>query len=153
MTLAEILSPDRIRLNVDAGSKKRALEALSELISQADPTLSSRSVCDCLTAREKLGSTGLGFGVAIPHGKLKVLEGTIGAFVRVRHGVDFDAPDGQPVDLLFGLLVPEDVTEEHLELLAQLAERFNDEDFRDGLREHLSPREAYDRFCQGATQT
>ena len=85
-------------------------------------------------SREKLGSTGLGRGVAIPHGRIAALEQPVCAFIRLEDAVEFDATDGQPVDLAFALLVPEESTEEHLQLLSQLAEMFSDEEFRAQLR-------------------
>lgn len=151
MTISKILAPKQIRLDVCAASKKRALEELSQLLAQADPALSSRIVFDRLCARERLGSTGLGCGVAIPHGRIPDLDHAIGALIKVDVGVDFDSPDGQPVDLLFGLLVPEECTDEHLELLAQLARTFNDSALRDALRTEDSPKAVHARMVGGHT--
>ena len=148
MKLSEILSPNCIRLDADATSKKRVLESASELLADTDQNLSPRQVFDCLIAREKLGSTGLGHGVAIPHGRLAGLDRTIGVFLRVPKGVDFDAPDNQPVDLVFALLVPEDSTEEHLQVLANIASYFDVETSRDALRVDISPQKARDLLCQ-----
>ena len=144
MTIAKIISTDRIRLDVCAASKKRALEELSDLLADAQPDVTSRTVFDRLFARERLGSTALGFGVALPHGRMPGLERTIGAFVRLESGVDYDAPDGEPVDMLFGLLVPEECTEEHLDLLAQLAGVFDESTLRAKLHETMSPSEVRD---------
>ncbi|KPK56035.1 MAG: hypothetical protein AMS22_02390 [Thiotrichales bacterium SG8_50] len=138
MDLSLLITPDRIACDVSASSKKRALEALSELLARDDDELSAADVFDSLIARERLGGTGLGFGVAIPHGRLKDKDKTIGAFVRLSEGVDFDAVDNQPVDLLFALLVPENSTEEHLQILATLAELFNRSEVRDALRQAKS---------------
>ena len=132
MRISEILAPERIRCDVHATSKKQALEALSELL--ARNLTDSASVFDCLQARERLGSTGLGRGVAIPHGRLPQLTRAVGAFVKIAEGVDFDAPDGEPVDLLFGLLVPQSSTKEHLQILSQLAECFDQGCLREKLR-------------------
>lgn len=148
MKLSEILSQNCVRLNADATSKKRVLESASEMLAQNDHNLSPRQVFDCLIAREKLGSTGLGHGVAIPHGRLPGLEETIGVFLRIPDGVDFDAPDGQPVDLVFALLVPEDSTEEHLQVLARIAGFFDDEKSREALRSEDSPDKARDLLCR-----
>ena len=148
MKLSEILAPNCIRLDADATSKKRVLETASELLANTEQNLSPRQVFDCLIAREKLGSTGLGHGVAIPHGRLAGLDRTIGVFLRVPKGVDFDAPDNQPVDLIFALLVPEDSTEEHLQVLANIASYFDVEGSRDALRVDISPEKARELLCQ-----
>ncbi len=144
MTISEILNADQVRLDVEAASKKRALETLSDLLASADPDLNNRAVFDCLLARERQGNTGLGEGVAIPHSRVPNLKRTIGALIKVHAGVDYDAPDGRPVDILFGLLVPEDHTDEHLELLSHLASAFNDGKLREALRQENSPKAARD---------
>jgi len=135
MLLTELITPERIACGVDAQSKKRALEHLSEVISSTEDTISSNDVFDSLLARERLGGTGVGHGVAIPHGRLKDNSHTLGAFIKLEKGVDYDAADHQPVDLLFALLVPKESTDEHLQILAQLAKMFSNEDFRQKLRE------------------
>jgi PTS system nitrogen regulatory IIA component len=152
MKLSEILSPDCIQLDADATSKKRVLELASQLLAGADESLSPRGVFDRLIAREKLGSTGLGHGVAIPHGRLPGLDRTIGVFLRMQKGVDFDAPDKEPVDLVFALLVPEESTEEHLQVLANIARYFGSGRSRDALRVDISAQEACELLCQADTQ-
>ncbi|WP_455375006.1 PTS IIA-like nitrogen regulatory protein PtsN [Kaarinaea lacus] len=135
MNISDIISPDRVVCDFDATSKKRALEQLSDMIaSDSSPSLLPKDVVESLIARERLGSTGIGYGVAIPHGRVKNADHAIAAFAKLHEGIDFDAADNQTVDLLFALLVPEDSTNEHLQLLAQLAEMFSDEDFRAKLR-------------------
>lgn len=134
MQLSDLITPQRIRCNLDAQSKKRALEQLSELISQDQDTITSTQVFDSLLSRERLGGTGVGHGVAIPHGRLRNSQQTLGAFIKLARGIDYDAADKQPVDLLFALLVPEESTEEHLQLLAQLAAMFSDQGIREKLR-------------------
>lgn len=134
MHLDSLLNPEHIACRVTSASKKRALEELSGLIVKGEPELNQNEVFECLIARERLGSTGLGKGVAIPHGRLKAGDKTIAAFVQLAEGVDFDAPDGQPVDLLCALLVPPESTDEHLETLATLTEMFRDEKLREALR-------------------
>ncbi len=126
MQVAELLDLDRISCNSQSASKKRVLEQLSQLLAANQETLSQNQVFDSLLSRERLGSTGLGHGVAIPHGRMKESDHTLAAFIKLQQGVDFDASDNQPVDLLFALLVPEEATEEHLQLLAQLARMFSD---------------------------
>lgn len=152
MKLSEILSPNCIRLDADATSKKRVLESASQLLADNAGDLSARQVFECLFAREKLGSTGLGHGVAIPHGRLAGLDKTIGAFLRLPKGVDFDAPDNEPVDLVFALLVPEESTEEHLQVLADLASYFNSKQSRDALRVEISPEKARELLCQAGAK-
>lgn len=135
MNISDIISPERVVCDVDATSKKKALEQLSDMIaSDSSPTILSKDIVDSLIARERLGSTGIGYGVAIPHGRIKNTDHAIAAFAKLHEGIDFDAADNQTVDLLFALLVPEDSTNEHLQLLAQLAEMFSDEEFREKLR-------------------
>jgi PTS system nitrogen regulatory IIA component len=148
MKLSEILTPDRILLDSDATSKKRVLESASELLAGTDENLSPRAVFDCLIAREKLGSTALGHGVAIPHGRVSGLEKATAVFLRVPAGVDFDAPDNAPVDLVIALLVPEESTEEHLQVLAEIASRLESEDCREALRLESSPEQARELICR-----
>lgn len=152
MKLSDILTPDRVQLDSDATSKKRVLESASQLIADCDENLSPRAVFDCLIAREKLGSTGLGHGVAIPHGRLGGLDKTIGVFIRVPNGVDFDAPDNEPVDLVFALLVPEESTDEHLQVLADIATYFDSRGSRDALRVEVSPQKARELLCRASDQ-
>ena len=148
MKLSEILAPNCVRLDVDATSKKRVLESASQLIADTDESLSARQVFECLFAREKLGSTGLGHGVAIPHGRLAGLDKTIGVFLKLPKGVDFDAPDNEPVDLVFALLVPEESTDEHLQVLADIASYFNSESSRKALRVNMSPEKIRELLCR-----
>ncbi len=144
IALADILSPERVRCNADATSEKKALEMLSGLMAGADATPDERAIADRLLAREKLGSTALGHGVAIPHGRCPAVQNAVAAVLKLRQGVDFDAPDGLPVDIVVGLLVPEECTDGHLQLLAQLAELFSQEDVRERLRNPVSPTEVVD---------
>jgi len=139
MEISDLITVDRIACHVSTSSKKRALEKLSELISTSDSALSQNEVFESLVAREKLGSTGLGRGVAIPHGRFKASNKTLAAFVQLDQGVDFDSPDGEPVDLLCALLVPPESTEEHLQVLSSLTEMFRNNDFRQQLRDCDSP--------------
>ncbi len=135
MQVADLITPERVTCSLPAASKKRALEQLSGLMATGQTGLTQTEIFDSLISRERLGSTGLGHGVAIPHGRLKQSERTIGAFMKLRDPVDFDAADRQPVDLMFALLVPEQSTDEHLQLLAQLAQMFSDETLVRKLRE------------------
>ena len=135
MQLSELLCQECSTRTLQAGSKKRALERVSEMIAAHISSLSQGEIFDSLLGRERLGSTGMGHGVAIPHGRIKGIDKAIGAFIRLEQPVDFDAIDRQPVDLLFFLLVPEHYTDEHLQILSTLAEMFSDEPFCATLRE------------------
>jgi PTS system nitrogen regulatory IIA component len=135
MQLTELLTPDRIDCHAHNGSKKRVLERISAMLAAPEAGLEKNAIFESLFARERLGSTGLGHGVAIPHGRIKECEQTIGALITLEHGIDFDARDNQAVDLLFALLIPENSTDEHLQILAKLAEMFSDRTFVSRLRE------------------
>lgn len=153
MRISDILVPERICCEAELSSKKRALEAISELLTKASAsTVSARAVFDSLIARERLGSTGLGYGVAIPHARLGYLQQAVGAFIRTSQGINFDAPDGEKVDMIFGLLVPENSTAEHLRILSQLAECFNQELIRQKLRASTSPQCVIDVFSAATTE-
>jgi PTS system nitrogen regulatory IIA component len=134
MQISALLSPNRVACHQDISSKKRSLELLSHLLATALPAFSDGELFDSLVGRERLGSTGLGHGVALPHGRIKGLDAPIAAFVSLQKGVDYDAIDNQPVDLLFALMVPEESTEEHLQILAQLAAMFSDTDLCTAMR-------------------
>ena len=129
MKLADILSAGRVATGVAVTSKKRALEEIAKLLAAGAPGVSQTDIVNSLSAREKLGSTGLGHGVAIPHGRMSGITASVGAFIRLKHPVDYDTHDGQPVDLIFGLLVPQHATGEHLQHLAAIAEKFSEDDF------------------------
>ena len=143
MKLNAILSADRVASGIMVTSKKKALEELSKLLGKGAGKLSVTEIFNGLTAREKLGSTGLGHGVAIPHGRMPGVTDSVGAFVRLKHPVDYDAHDGSPVDLVFGLVVPVAATEEHLKHLAAIAEKFSDEDFCKKMRAAKDDRELH----------
>lgn len=121
------ITAERIACRLDIGSKKRVLQQLGIMLAGSATDLSPAAVFDHLLERERLGSTGLGHGIALPHARMPELECAVGAFVQLNSGVDFDAVDDQPVDLAFGLLVPQEATEEHLQLLAKLASMFSNE--------------------------
>lgn len=126
MNLDEILTPSRVVVDVISSSKKSALEQLARGASQGVPELTPAQAFDSLVERERLGSTALGQGIAIPHGRIPHLKSMVGAFMRVSNGVEFDSIDGEPVDLFFALFVPSDTNEKHLEALSQLAALFSD---------------------------
>lgn len=132
--MKEILTPARTACQVPGGSKKRLFETIARIISDDQPSLDYEEVFTHLIAREKLGSTGLGQGIAIPHCRLDSCPRPIGTLVTLEQGIDFDAPDEQPVDLLFALLVPGEANQQHLDILAEVARLFHQADFCRQLR-------------------
>src|SRR4051812_30575408 len=127
--LAKILSANNVVLDLEVSSKKRAFEQAG-LIFENNCGIARSVVSDNLFARERLGSTGLGHGVAVPHGRIKGLKAPLAAFVRLKEPIPFESPDGHPVKLLIFLLIPDHVTQQHLEILSEVAEMFSDEAFR-----------------------
>lgn len=130
--LAPLLPEAHVALDLDVSSKKRLFEQIGLLFENSRQIPRAR-VFDSLFDREKLGSTGLGYGVAIPHGRLKNIKETLCAFVRTQSPVPFESPDGQPVRLVLAMLVPEHATEQHLQLLSELAQMFSDRRFREAV--------------------
>lgn len=131
--LAAILPLTLVQVNVDATSKKRVFEQVG-LMFENEQALSRALITDSLFARERLGSTGLGHGVAIPHGRIKGLKNPLAAVVRVQQAIGFDAPDDEPVGLLIVLLVPEAATQRHLEILGEIAEMLSERELRERLK-------------------
>ncbi len=129
---AKHLPLTRVVLDLDVSSKKRLFEQIG-LLFENENRIARATVFDALFAREKLGSTGLGHGVAIPHGRIKGLRDTLAVFIRTKDGVPFEAPDGENVRLVFAMLLPEHASEQHLLLLSELAEAFSDIDLRAAL--------------------
>lgn len=145
-----ILDLDSVLLNADASSKKRVLEQAANLLgSDAE---SAEAIFERLLERERLGSTGLAGGVALPHARMPGLATSHGAFLRLAEPVEFDSLDGQPVDLVFALLVPEEATQEHLKLLAELARLFGDSTFRERLRTSSEAQQALALLNGGTPQ-
>lgn len=148
MQLAELINAEQIKNGVDIQSKKRALEELSQLLAQAQPQLDANDIFDSLLARERLGTTGLGYGIAIPHGRIKNADKITGAFIKLNQAVDFNTVDNKPVDTLFALIVPEESTDEHLQVLALLASMFNDASFREKLNSSKTNEEINQLFTE-----
>lgn len=134
MLISDLIGPESICLGVQTSSKKRLLEIISEQLARNNGDLSARDIFESLCARERLGSTGLGKGVAIPHGRVKGNRSIRASFIRLKNPLPFDSVDGEPVDLLFAMTVPEDSAEEHLQLLAHVAELFSDPELLKALR-------------------
>jgi nitrogen PTS system EIIA component len=132
--LSQILPQKNIVLDLECSSKKRAFEQAG-LIFENNCGIARSTVSDNLFARERLGSTGLGHGVAVPHGRIRGLKAPLAAFVRLSEPIPFESPDGEPVKLLIFLLIPDNVTQQHLEILSEIAEMFSDKNFRAELAE------------------
>ena len=133
MTLSDLIPAGGVAVDLAVTSRKQALHALSAL-AQRRLHIPSRPLLEAVMEREKLGSTGVGDGVAIPHARIDQVDRVCGVFARLKHAVDFDAVDGKPVDLVFMLIAPEDSGAEHLKALARVARVFRREDIRRALR-------------------
>ena len=140
--LASILPASQVLVSVDATSKKRAFEEVGLLFENLHG-LSRAVITDSLFARERLGSTGLGHGVAIPHGRIKGLKAPMAAVFQLAHPIGFDAPDEQAVALLIFLLVPEAATQKHLEILSEIAELLSDSGLRERIKSSASADELH----------
>ncbi|MBB5203020.1 PTS system nitrogen regulatory IIA component [Inhella inkyongensis] len=136
--LAAILPAQNVQVDIDATSKKRVFEQAG-LLFENHQAVSRAVVTDNLFARERLGSTGLGHGVAIPHGRIKGLKNPLAAVLRVQQPIGFDAPDDEPVSLLIVLLVPEAATQRHLEILSEIAEMLSERELRERLKTETDP--------------
>ena len=130
--VGKLLAPSHVLLDLQASSKKRLFEQAGLLFENQHGVARSQ-VFDSLFAREKLGSTGLGQGVAIPHGRIKGLKDALCAVIRLAQPVPFDAPDGKPVSQVFVLLVPEQATDKHLQILSELAQMLSDKALREAM--------------------
>jgi len=131
---SDLLSPGRILAGVRINSRKRLLELISETLAKKNKELNSREIFESFCVREQLGSTGLGDGVAIPHGRISGTRDVEALFLQLIKPLPFDADDGKPVDLVFALAVPKHCTEDHSKLLSSIAERFSDPDLLEHLR-------------------
>lgn len=134
-SLTEILTPERTVCHAPGASKKRLFETIARIISEDQPSLGYDEVFTQLIAREKLGSTGLGKGIAIPHCRIDACPRPLGTLLTLEQAIDFDAPDDLPVDLLFVLLVPGEAHQQHLDILANIARLFSEAEFCKLLRE------------------
>lgn len=135
MLISELLTPSRALCALEGGSKKRVLELAAQHIAEQHSELTAEEIFSGLISRERLGSTGIGEGVAIPHCRLTDYQHPIGLLIQLKDPIDFDAIDNQPVDLLFVLLVPAEACDQHLQTLGNLAELFSQQAFRDRLRQ------------------
>lgn len=151
MDVSEIITPERVYTKLEGSSKKRVLEQAAEFIARQSPELDPNELFDKLITREKLGSTAIGKGVAIPHCRVSHCNKVLGTLIRLNKAIDFDAIDNEPVDLLFILLVPENSTDEHLQALSQIATRFNNDTLTTSLRSTDNNQSLYDRFIASET--
>lgn len=140
--IAELLPVGNVALDVDAATKSRLFDVVAQLF-ERDIRLPPREIVASLAAREKLGSTGLGQGIAIPHGRLKGLGEARAAFLRLATPIPFESPDGKPVSQAFVLLVPEHATDRHLQILSELAQMFSERPFRERLAAARDPAEVH----------
>ncbi|HET7569894.1 MAG TPA: PTS sugar transporter subunit IIA [Gammaproteobacteria bacterium] len=145
--LNELIVPARVLANAKADSRKRALEVLSELLSKDQPDLSQAEVMQGLVSRERLGSTAIGGGIAVPHGRAAGITQVIGALIRLNDPVNYGAEDGVPVDLMFAILVPLECTEAHAQFVSQVTLRLSDPDVCRHLREAKTSKALYACFA------
>ena len=151
---AQLLDISRIQCKQTLSSKKRALESLAALLAPAcEEDHSQMDILDSLSARERIGGTGLGHGIALPHGRMPNLQKPLAAIMTLEEGVDFDAPDGEPVDILVAVLVAKDCESEHLHILAGLAKLFIKEGFRQQIRDCNEPGELLALFTSTSTES
>lgn len=146
--IGKILPADNVILDLDVSSKKKLFEEVSSFLAKRYG-VAERDVFECLFAREKLGSTGLSQGAAIPHGRTKDIKETLGVFVRSKEPLPFDAPDDKPVNLFFFLLVPEKATTQHLEVLSEIANVFSSKESREKLIAATAAEEALGVLASG----
>jgi len=148
MQIKDFISEEGIVFSPSVSSKKRALEILSETLTYQAQDLSKNKVLDALLAREKLGSTGLGNGIAIPHSRIPELDKIYVSILKLEEGIEYEASDEQPVTFLFSLIVPEDANDEHLQLLASLAELLDSEKLRESIQKCSNAHELYQTLTQ-----
>ena len=148
MDLSSILSPDCTRCAFAGSSKKKVLELIGQLAAPRLSGTTSYDVFESLLNRERLGSTGIGLGVAIPHGRLSSANKPVAVLLTLDEAVDFDAIDNQPVDIIFALIVPEEEHEQHLQTLAAVAQRLNEKTCTRALREAKSDQALFDLFIK-----
>lgn len=143
MKFGNLIKIDQILLNSDASSKKKVLETISQIVTENYPEYHSNKVFQTLIERERLGSTGIGHGVALPHARLAECTDTIGVFISLNKAINYDSIDNKPVKLVFALLIPENSTQEHLDILAKLAEFFQQQNNRQILENASSSETVY----------
>jgi len=151
MDVARILRPENVHCEKQARSKKHVLDLLSEALAAAAKGYDAEEIFESLVQRERLGCTGLGKSVAMPHARVEGLEESIGAFLRLGEAVDFDSADGEPVDLIFGLLVPAHCDDEQIRAVRELIEKLGDADLQRQLHNAAEPAELYNLLTESLT--
>jgi len=153
MLLEQIIKPDSVLCNAQARSKKHCLEILSELLVRSVPGINSEDIFERLVERERLGCTSLDQGVAFPHCRVKGLDTTVAALIRLSEPIDFDSPDGELVDLVFGLMVPKEINESHQANICSIADLLGDRSLRQKMRDATSSNELYDSLIDSSVAT
>lgn len=151
MLESDLLSPARILADVRINSKKRLFELISTTLARKNPELNSREIFESICAREHLGSTALGNGIALPHGRISGTEDVQALFLRLIKPLSFDADDGKQVDLIFALTVPKECTEDHNKLLSGIVERFSDPELAEQLRKAADANEIWQLLSSAHT--
>jgi PTS system nitrogen regulatory IIA component len=153
MLLEQIIKPDSVLCNAQARSKKHCLEILSELLVRSVPEINSEDIFERLVERERLGCTSLDHGVAFPHCRVKGLDTTVAALIRLSEPIDFDSPDGELVDLVFGLMVPKEINESHQANICSIADLLGDQALRQKMRDATTSNELYDSLIDRSIAT
>ena len=153
MLLEQIIKPDSVLCNAQARSKKHCLEILSELLVRSFPKINSEDIFERLVERERLGCTSLDQGVAFPHCRVDGLDTTVAALIRLSEPVDFDSPDGELVDLVFGLMVPKEINESHQANICSIADLLGDQTLRQKMRDATTSNELYDSLVDSSVAT
>lgn len=151
MQIKNILTPSRTLCGIEASSKKRALEIIANTIAADMPEINADDLFRRLTSRERLGSTGIGQGIAIPHCRVDNCTQTLGALITLSEPIEYDAMDGEGVDILFAMLAPEDAQDEHLQYLATLANALSNDKFRETLRQAANSSALYEAVIADTT--
>lgn len=153
MTLQEIIKPDGVLCNASARSKKHCLEILSELLIRNQPDLASDDIFECLISRERLGCTSLDKGAAFPHCRVAGIENSTAVLIKLSEPVEFDSPDGEPVDIVLGMMLPENIDKSHRAEIKLITDVLSDQGLRARLREMNSSSDLYDALISGAETT
>jgi PTS system nitrogen regulatory IIA component len=153
MSLQEIIKPDGVLCNATARSKKHCLEILSELLVRSYADIASDDIFECLISRERLGCTSLNRGAAFPHCRVKGIDKSVAVLIKLSEPVDFDSPDGEPVDLVFGMALPDEIDDSHRADIKLVTDVLGDEGLRARLREMSSSKDLYEALINGAEIT
>jgi len=151
MLLEEIINPDAVLCNAHARSKKHCLEILSELLVRSSPDIAAEEIFESLIERERLGCTSLDMGVAFPHCRVEGLHRSVAAMIKLSEAVDFDAADGEPVDLVFGLMVPLQLDESHFADIKMITNLLSDAGLRGRLRNASTSNDLYESLQHGGS--